>query len=154
MDDNQRITLANLVKQYETEETTEKIRELKHSKRIHECLKHIVEAMRKYPRIYKDNRKHFETLIAKQTNFLFTTYPEIYHRMLDNEINMNIMQQFLYMLSRIENGELDQHEASYNIGKLLKELYIDTKLDEMTSTNYKKPKHDIDWNTFKNSQKQ
>jgi hypothetical protein len=151
MDDNQRITIANLVKQYETEETTDKIRTLKHSKCINECLVYIVEAIRKYPRIYKDNRKQFEAIIAKQTNFLFTHYPEIYQRMLDNEINMNIMQQFLYMLSRIENGELDQHEASYNIGKLLKELYIDTKLDKRTTTTYLKPNHNVDWNTYKNN---
>lgn len=154
MDDNQRITLANLVKQYETEETTDKIRKLQHSKHIHSCLMHIMEAKRKYPRIYKDNRKQFETIIAKNTNFLFKNYPEIYHRMLDNEINMNIMQQFLYMLSKIEQGELDQHEASYNIGKLLKELYIDTKLDKMTTTTYIKPKHDVDWNTYKNNKKE
>ena len=28
----------------------------------------------------------------------------------------------------MENGKLDQHEASYKVGKVLKELYIDTAM--------------------------
>lgn len=150
MDDKDRVTLANLIKNYNTEETTGKIRNLKHSKKIHECLINILEAKKKYPRIFKDNRAQFEEIVLKKNNFLFTNYPEIYQRLLDGEINLRIMEQFLVMLSRIEQGELDQHEASYKIGKLLKELYIDTKLSKATpSVPYKKPKHNIDWKTYK-----
>ena len=150
MDDDQRITLANLVKSYGTEETTEKIRKLKHSKKIHECLSHILDSKRKYPRMYKDNRSQFEQIVVKRSGFLFKNYPEIYQRLMDNELDLKIMEQFLYTLARIENGELDQHEASYHIGKLLKQLYIDTKLSQATpSVPYKKPKHDVDWKTYK-----
>ena len=49
--------------------------------------------------------------------------------MIKNEINMKIMYRFLDVLSTIENGEKDQHEASYEIGMLLKQLYIDKKID-------------------------
>jgi len=153
MNDEQRVTLANLIKNYNTQETTDKIRDLKHSNQIHECIVNILEAKKKYPRIFKDNRSQFEELILKKNNFLFTNYPEIYQRLLDGEINLRIMEQFLNMLSRIEEGELDQHEASYQIGKLLKELYIDTQLSKATpSIPYKKPIHDIDWKTYKMKQ--
>ena len=32
------------------------------------------------------------------------------------------------VLSDIENGVMDQHEGSFKIGKVLKEMYIDTAL--------------------------
>jgi hypothetical protein len=34
----------------------------------------------------------------------------------------------LNVLERIENGELDQHEGSFIVGTILKELYIDSAL--------------------------
>jgi hypothetical protein len=37
----------------------------------------------------------------------------------------------LDILSKIEKGEVDQHEGSYLVGKILKEIYIDSKLQEM-----------------------
>ena len=42
---------------------------------------------------------------------------------------MKIMYRFLDVLATIENGEKNQHEASYEIGMLLKELYVDKKID-------------------------
>ena len=38
------------------------------------------------------------------------------------------MDSFLNILKRIEDGELDQHEGSYLVGKYLKELYIDSAM--------------------------
>ena len=38
------------------------------------------------------------------------------------------MSLFLKVLSDIENGELDQHEGSFIVGKILKEIYIDSAL--------------------------
>ena len=38
------------------------------------------------------------------------------------------MEQFLNVLERIEKGELDQHEGSFIVGTLLKELYVDSAL--------------------------
>ena len=42
---------------------------------------------------------------------------------------MKIMYKFLDALVSIENGSRNQHEASYEIGMLLKELYVDKKID-------------------------
>jgi hypothetical protein len=39
---------------------------------------------------------------------------------------------FLSTLKQIENGELDQHNASVKAGKILKELYIDSTLKQQT----------------------
>ena len=38
------------------------------------------------------------------------------------------MAQMLNVLKQIEEGEVDQHEGSVLVGKILKEIYIDSAL--------------------------
>jgi hypothetical protein len=67
--------------------------------------------------------------------------------------------QFLDILEKIENNELDQHEGSFLVGTLLKELYIDSalkksdKLDKLyendKQTNVCEPIK-ISWKQYKN----
>ena len=62
-------------------------------------------------------------------------------------------------LKQIENEEVDQHEASYAVGVLLKEMYIDSamrKAEHLDQKNgvpeIKKPTVNISWSTYKKMQ--
>ena len=61
---------------------------------------------------------------------------EIFNKVKKDEIDISILHKFLDVLRRIEEGELDQHEGSFLVGTILKELYVDSaikkgdKLDE------------------------
>ena len=58
-----------------------------------------------------------------------------------DEIDIKTLYTFLDELAKIENGEQNQHEASYNIGTLLKSLYIDKKIgNESKDKSEKKTK--------------
>ena len=90
-------------------------------------------------------------------NFLFTYYTDIFNKIRKNEIDINILNKFLDVLRKIEDGELDQHEGSFMVGTLLKELYVDSalkkaeKLDEQ-SEKKEEPKRaevNVSWNQFK-----
>ena len=61
-------------------------------------------------------------------------------------------------MREIEDGKLDQHEASFKVGTILKEMYVDSALKkiekiEKNSTECKKtdklPINNIDWKAFK-----
>ena len=45
-----------------------------------------------------------------------------------DEINIKVLYQFLDALQSIEDGVRDQHEASYEVGMLLRRLYVDKKI--------------------------
>ena len=71
---------------------------------------------------------------------------------------MSILHNFLSTLKQIENGELDQHDASVKIGKILKELYVDSamkqqkKREEIEAKRKKrggKPMKKISWGDYK-----
>ena len=60
-------------------------------------------------------------------------------------------------MSKIEDGKIDQHEGSYEVGKLLKQIYIDSalkkseKIDKMydvKETNIEPV--NISWKQWKN----
>ena len=126
MDEFQQEMLQKMIKENNTENNTEKIRTLKHSSKIRKDVSNIANIKR------KNRNRDFKTLdreCQSKAGFLFRHYPIIYNKMIKNEINMKIMYRFLDVLSTIENGEKDQHEASYEIGMLLKQLYIDKKID-------------------------
>ena len=161
MDSKQNLNLKKLVSEYKPEETTEKIRTLKHSEIIRTCVQNILLLKKKYSRLEKSNFKQFKMMCVKKAEFLHDNYNDLYNKVLNNEMNMDTLGQFLDILSKIENGELTQHEGSYKVGQILKKLYVDSALmKENKEKSKKKGKHKktvpntmpkkISWNDYKN----
>ena len=157
MDDKQRLDLSRLLKEYKTEETTDKIRELKHSSRIHSDVATIQMLKHKYSRLKHTNKEQFKTMCRNQAKFLYDNYTNIFNRVVADELDLEILSKFLSILEQIENGEIDQHDGSYMVGSILKELYIDSALkqDKKRTSKEKKTKQqpkktkNISWNEFK-----
>jgi hypothetical protein len=67
---------------------------------------------------------------------------------LKNDLDVTILYTFLDVLESIENGNRDQHEASYEIGTLLKKIYIDKKIEDAPQTNFISPVENISWKEY------
>jgi len=153
MDENQKLQLQNMIKVNNVEDQTELIRNLKHSQILRKEVNNMIVIMSKYK---GDDEKIYNECI-NESNFLFTYYTDIFNKIRKNEIDINIFNKFLDVLRQIEDGELDQHEGSFTVGNLLKELYIDSalkkaeKLDEISEKPIepKKPEVKISWKQFK-----
>ncbi len=156
MDNNARLQLNKMIKANDVEDQTGLIRELKHS----DVLRDDVNALIMLKHRYANDP---ETLINEsmtQCNFLFTYYTDIYNKVRKDEIDLNILFRFLDVLRQIENKELDQHEGSFVVGTLLKELYVDSalkKADKINAEHAEEPiKYveplDINWKQFNTMQ--
>jgi len=153
MDDKQKIHLSNMIKANNVEDQTALIRKLKHSIILRNEINNLIMLKAKYRG--DDEKIHNESV--SECNFLFTYYTDIFNKVRKDEIDINILNKFLDVLKRIEDGELDQHEGSFTVGTLLKELYIDSalkkaeKLDELSEKKMepKKPEVKISWKQFK-----
>ena len=85
-----------------------------------------------------------------KTNYVKKTLNErilvIYNKIINDEMDMIMLDSFLGVLERIENGELDQHEGSFEIGTILKNIYVDSalkkskKIDEREKDRQSDPK--------------
>ena len=154
MNNTESIDLKNLVKEYKYESTTEKIRELKHSKRIREDIAKMIELKNKYNRLKGNNLRN---MVEKQCSFLYKNYTNIFNKIYKDNIDLNLFHKFLLVLEKIEEGDCDQHQASVEVGKVLKEIYIDSAIregDKLDKKSKKKPvktrtAKKVSWNEFK-----
>ena len=60
--------------------------------------------------------------------FLYNSYTNLFNRVIKDELDLEIMTKLLIVLKMIENGKINQHEGSVMVGKVLKELYVDSAL--------------------------
>lgn len=159
MNDNQRLQLQNMIKANNVEDQTDLIRQLKHS----EVLRSEINNMLLIKSKYKDEPERMSAELVNECGFLFTYYTEIFNKVKKDEIDLGLLNTFIDILKQIENGELDQHEGSFKVGTILKNIYIDSalkkaeKLEEEHSGEIKaepkKPELKISWKEFKKMKK-
>ena len=156
MDKSQRLNIDKMVSENDVPQTTELIRKLKHSKKLYEDITRMSNLKKKYSRLAKTNQKQYRQIITNQCSFLFNHYTNIFNRLLKDQLDVKILYQFLNVLRKIEEGIVDQHDGSYEIGKILKELFVDSvvRQDKQQNDKTKKkipahPVKKITWEEFK-----
>jgi hypothetical protein len=157
MDDKQRLQLQNMIKVNNVEDQTDFIRNLKHSQVIRHEVNNMIMIKAKFR---GDDAKIHEECV-NECNFLFTYYTDIYNKIRKDEIDIGILNKFLDVLKRIEDGELDQHDGSFLVGTILKELYVDSALKKADKLNENeepkpepiKPQQNVSWKQFKKMNK-
>jgi hypothetical protein len=145
MNEEQRLQLNELIRANNSVDNTCLIRKLKHSTAIRKDVATVVRL--KKGKDWKD----VETTCIQQANFLYNQYTTIFNRLLRDRLDVSILYTFLDVLKEIEEGHLDQHEASYQIGMLLKKMYIDPKLEELKEPTFLKGQT-VSWQEFKKIQ--
>jgi hypothetical protein len=154
MDDNARLHLQQMIHANQVEDMTPLIRELKHSVLLKQDISALLDIKKKHP----DDPAAVVQDAMTQCTFLFTYYTDIFNKIRKDEIDLSLLFVFLEVLRKIEDGELDQHEGSFHIGKILKEMYVDSALKKADKINkeYEEPKEtdhvkplDIQWKKYK-----
>jgi hypothetical protein len=128
MNNEERLNLKKLINQNDCVDNTEHIRSLKHSSQIRDDIVKIQNLKKKHARVKKNEPERFLALCQSQCPFLFNGYTDIFNKVYKDEIDLNIMSNMLDDLKQIEDGKVDQHEGSVMIGKVLKELYVDSAM--------------------------
>jgi len=145
MNNDERLKLKDMMNQMDYEDNTHNIRKLKHSVKIRDDIR-LLENIK--------NTTDLETCKSK-ASFLFTNYTDIFHKVMKDELDLGIMTKILSILKLIEDEKVDQQEGSVMVGKLLKELYVDSamrrsdNLDKEYPTEEKASSKPISWKEFK-----
>ena len=128
LSEHERLNLQKMINESECDDNTIKIRKIKHSILLRD-------EIRKLDTFKKKNRslqvKNFELFVEKAKNecmILFNNYTDIFNRICKDELDLEIMTKLLMVLKMIEDDKLNQHEGSVMVGKVLKELYVDSAL--------------------------
>jgi len=158
MDTLDRLNLNKMIDANNVQDCTHEIRAKKHSSLISADVSHLIHLKNKYSRLAQSNPKQFDAMCVSQCSFLFNNYMEIFNKIKKDELNLKILYKFLEVLKQIEEGQLDQHTGAFEVGKLLKTMYIDSaltkaeRIDKKTGEKTvvaKAPEKKITWAEYK-----
>ena len=121
-----RIDLKRLLSTSDCENNTEHIRTMKHSTKIQNDIMKLVEFKNSQQTLAESYPDKFVEEARVLVPFLAKGYTDIFNKVIRNEINFEILGKLLYVLKAIEDEKVDQHEGSVLVGKILKELYLDS----------------------------
>jgi hypothetical protein len=143
-------------------DTTENIRKVKHSKQLITSVGTIEQLKLHYADIRRDDPNQFKELCKSKCSFFYNNYMDIFNKLVNDELDLQILSQFLQVLRAIEESQIDQNEGSVIIGKLLKELYVDSalkrgaKLDSLIKPDNDVPEivnRGVSWQQYKRNGK-
>jgi hypothetical protein len=155
---SENLPLKSLLDQSNYVNHTETIRRLKHSLLIRDDVRKLDTFKKKNALMFESNQQQFLEACVEECPFLYNNYMDLFHKMIKDELDLSIMTKLLIVLKMIEDGAVDQYRGSVMVGKVLKELYIDSaerrgeNLDKMYEEQ--KPKliegQAISWKQYKN----
>jgi len=156
MSELDRLNLKKMISEGNVEDNTSHIRNLKHSTPIAQDILQIKHLKEKHSNM---TTEEFTELCIEKCKFLYNNYTDIFHKTVRGELDIKIFSQFLYVLKQVEDDKLNYHEASFTIGKLLKEMYVDSAMRRSAASDanveehkYVTPKN-ISWSEYKKSVK-
>lgn len=137
---DERLNLKKMVNEMGSEDNTAHIRKVKHSVLLRDEIRKLdtfKKANIRSNMTEADTEKFLEQC-RDVTPFLYNNYMDIFHRLVKDELDLEIMTKLLIVLKLIEDEKVDQNEGSVMVGKVLKELYVDSALkqaEHLDSTN-------------------
>lgn len=157
MNPQEKLDLKKLLDNSDAEDNTDHIRKVRHSLVIRDEIRKMELLKRDQSAMRIMDPDAFRAAAMNECAFLFTGYMDIFNKILKDEIDLDIMSRLLETLKMIEDERVNQHEGSVIVGKILKELYLDSaikradNLDKIYETEKVAPVENksISWREFK-----
>jgi hypothetical protein len=152
---DERLNLKKMINESDCDDNTDNIRRLKHSVLMRDDIRKLDTLKNTHADMKNNKNDDFIVLCQNECKFLYTNYTDIFNKLVKDELDLTIMTKLLTVLKLIEDSKVDQHEGSVMVGKILKELYVDSatkRLDNLDKENEKEPMSEgkaISWKQFK-----
>jgi hypothetical protein len=126
LSDDDRLNLKKMMSEMDYVDNTDTIRRLKHSVQIRDNIRKLEDLKREHADMRIRSPEQFFNIAYTECDFLYNNYSDIFRRLMNDAIDINIMSKLLIVLKLIEEGHIDQEDGAIRVGKLLKELYLDS----------------------------
>lgn len=152
---DERLNLKKMINESDCDDNTDNIRRLKHSVLMRDDIRKLDTLKNTHADMKNNKNDDFILLCQNECKFLYANYTDIFNKLVKDELDLTIMTKLLTVLKLIEDSKVDQHEGSVMVGKILKELYVDSatkRLDNLDKEHEKEPMSEgkaISWKQFK-----
>jgi hypothetical protein len=165
MNPQERLNLKKMLAQSnEYVDHTEDIRRVKHSGLLLDSLRDIEKLKRSNRELMQNAPEEFKDLCKTAAPVMYNLYTDLFNKLVKDELNLVILVKLIRVLEMIENEQIDQNEGSVMVGKILKELYVDSAVRsadnidkareadaESDATAPREPAKPISWRQWKAS---
>jgi len=147
--------LKKMINESDCDDNTDNIRRLKHSVLMRDDIRKLDTLKNTHVDMKNNKNDDFIVLCQNECKFLYANYTDIFNKLVKDELDLTIMTKLLTVLKLIEDSKVDQHEGSVMVGKILKELYVDSatkRLENLDKEHEKEPMSEgkaISWKQFK-----
>ena len=93
-------------------------------------IKRIVKEINYKKKRTKKNLVDFETEMKEAHSHFAEHYPEIFKAVIAGTLDMNMFKYMLSMLRQMENGAINERNASIAVGQVLVDKYVKPLIDE------------------------
>ena len=128
MDSSDRLQLEKMIQANNVVDCTEDIRRKNHSRPIREEVRRMLALRKQYARLRTSNPAQYDKILVSRCNFLFTNYTDIFNKVNKEELDLDTLWKLLDVLAHIETGRMTQHTGAFEVGTLLKKMYVDAAL--------------------------
>ena len=152
---DERLNLKKMINESDCDDNTDNIRRLKHSVLMRDDIRKLDTLKNTHVDMKNNKNDYFIVLCQNECKFLYANYTDIFNKLVKDELDLTIMTKLLTVLKLIEDSKVDQHEGSVMVGKILKELYVDSatkRLENIDKEHEKEPMSEgkaISWKQFK-----
>lgn len=126
MTPDERLNLKKIMTNMDYVDNTEEIRKSKHSVPIRNDIRRLETLKTTHAQLRISDHEAFFNIAHQECSFLFNNYIDLFTRAMKDEIDIKIMSKILIVLKLIEDDAINQEEGSVMVGRLLKELYLDS----------------------------
>ena len=144
-------------------DNTNDIRERKASEHLLVEIRNFEAFEKKNLQLKKDNFVEYVDKCKEICPYLNVHFNGIFNYLLKENVNYDIMAQFLYVLKMIEDGKMTQQDGSGAIGKILGQIYLDPAVqtksaisspsNEDSESVKAQPALEIGWKSYKKTKK-
>ena len=125
---DERLNLKKLLSEMDSEDNTAHIRKVKHSIVLRDEIRKLDTFKLANVELKLNDPEKYTEMCRNTTPFLYNNYTDIFNRLVKDELDLELMTKLLIVLKLVEDGKVDQNEGSVMVGKVLKELYVDSAL--------------------------
>ena len=104
----------------------------------------------KYESLKEENTEQYMSIFRNECSYLYTKLPEIFEKVVKQNMNLDIFEKIVLILKMIEDGQIDQTEGSGLVGKLSQELFFRPVLEPNPKTE---EVPELSWKDYKRQQK-
>jgi hypothetical protein len=87
-----------------------------------------------YAHLKESSPEDYLRVFQKECKYIYTKFPDVFDRVVKNDMNLDVFEKIVMILKMIEDGKVNQSEASALVGKLSQRLFFQTSATQSATT--------------------